>query len=78
MPLNRGESVYFQSTASSGGRKERVGKGRNGAGVLGGGCPLPWIRADSRAGTVTVNGKNSIAQSWRLLEFLKCICLPSE
>lgn len=77
MPPDREESACFPSTADSRGKEERVGKGKNRAGILGGGCPLPWIRADSRAGTVTVNGKTSIAQSWLLLEFLECIYLPS-
>lgn len=77
MPLNRGESVHSPSTTGSGERKDRVGKGKNGAGVLCGTCPLPWICADSRAGTDTENSNTSIAQSWLLLEFLKCIYLPS-
>lgn len=53
-------------------------KGKDGArGILVVEWPLPWIRADSRAGAVTVNGKTSIAQSWLLLEFLKCVYVPS-
>lgn len=74
--LNRGESVHFPCTTGSGGRKDRVGKGENGAGILCGTCPLPWIHADSRAGADTENGNTSTAQSW-LLEFLKCVYFPS-
>lgn len=51
MSLNRGERVRFPSTTGSGGRKDRVGNGKNEAGILCGACPLAWIHADSRAGT---------------------------
>lgn len=62
MPLNRGRECPFPILCQLRGRKEGVGKGKNGAGILGGVCLLPWIRAVGRAETVALNGKTSTAE----------------